>query len=266
MIDQILRRAIYGLDIGKVKIFNADQRIVYSTDLSIVGKRDRENQELQAVFQGKIFSKLQTEEEGWDIAGEEHLGADIIETYIPIRSPGERGTIIGAFEIYQDARPLYAEQRESLYRLLIATGFILLLLFAVQLFIVRRADQVIATQGIALTKAEEALRSEQEKTAWILDNMTEAVIVENANHEIEYMNRAAMQMLGNRIGNQCYKVLNFDEPCSCCTGLWEAIERGETERTAFSTVNKVGRYGELHNQPDRVALGSEQLCPLLQLP
>ncbi len=259
LVDQIVRRTLYGLNVLKVKIFNTDRLIIYSTDSAIIGQRDEGNGALFTALQGTPFSKLQREEEVWDIKGEQHFGTDVIETYIPVweeSSAGNPERIIGAFEIYQDARPLYAEQWESIYRLIIAMSLALLLLLSVQLFIVLRAEKVIQRQEVHLTQVETALRREQEKSAWVLDNMTEGVLVENANHEIEYMNNAFIRMMGNQVGQKCYKALNFDDPCVHCQALWEAIEQGQTKRIAFSLEDKAGRQMEFAASPLRNPDGS----------
>ncbi|MBI4641227.1 MAG: response regulator [Candidatus Tectomicrobia bacterium] len=146
VVDRLTRREIYSLDVVKVKMFNRDQVVVYSTDPAVIGKVDQNNRKLLEALRATPSSKLETDKEVWDLEGEQHFGMDIIETYVPMWEGGVVGgqdKVIGVFEIYQNAQALYADQWESTWRIVIATFLTLLALLSVQLFIVQGAEKVI---------------------------------------------------------------------------------------------------------------------------
>ncbi|PIV82918.1 MAG: hypothetical protein COW52_11015, partial [Nitrospirae bacterium CG17_big_fil_post_rev_8_21_14_2_50_50_9] len=95
--------------------------------------------------------------------------------------------------------------------------------------------------------AEEA-RNKTEELNSILDHMTEGVAVQNRDHVIEYMNRAAVQAFGSSIGKKCYHVFYArTEPCHPCSVEEIIIKKNPLYH--YSTLDHAGRYYEIIAQP-----------------
>jgi len=95
--------------------------------------------------------------------------------------------------------------------------------------------------------AEEA-RGKTEELNSILDHMTEGVAVQNRDHVIEYMNRAAVQAFGSSIGKKCYHVFYArTEPCHPCSVEEIIIKKNPLYH--YSTLDHAGRYYEIIAQP-----------------
>lgn len=85
------------LHVTKVKIFDHESRIVYSTDKKVIGKIDEKNPRLMYALNGAVDTKLKEKRVG-DLAEEKGFTVKIVETYVPIKN--DIGQVVGAFEVY----------------------------------------------------------------------------------------------------------------------------------------------------------------------
>jgi diguanylate cyclase len=98
-LDRELRRFLAPFEIIKIKIYDTDARIVYSTDTRIIGELNKGNARLRGSLAGNVDSELERKEQVHDLADEVKFNVDVVETYIPI---WDQGKVIGCFEIYMD--------------------------------------------------------------------------------------------------------------------------------------------------------------------
>ncbi|CAH2030509.1 GGDEF domain-containing protein [Trichlorobacter ammonificans] len=96
-LDREIANFVDHLHVIKVKIFDHDHRIVYSTDKAIIGKVDAENPRLRRALYGSIDTELK-EKKITDLKEEKGFTQKVVETYVPIRN--EVGMVVGSFEIY----------------------------------------------------------------------------------------------------------------------------------------------------------------------
>ena len=159
-VDQQMRIFIDPFDIVKVKIFNAEPRVIYSTDPKALGKLDPNNVSLAKALAGTPVSKYERKNEIWDIDDEERIDVELAETYIPIS--GTDGRIIGSFEIYRDITRNLAMADRIFIRSWSALAATVLVVFAVLLFVIRRAVQMIEVSSASVATANEQLRQQIE--------------------------------------------------------------------------------------------------------
>ena len=134
-LDESMHNFLSPLSVVKIKIFSRDAKIVYSTDHTIIGQIDANNEKLDMALNGKVVSEFTKEDEVWDLAGEKRMNIDLVETYSPIRD--ENNNIIGSFEIYLDISH-YQEGSKIILKLLMAVIAIILFLTFGFLFILMR--------------------------------------------------------------------------------------------------------------------------------
>ncbi len=96
-LDTALAPIMRNFNVTKVKIFDHEHRIVYSTDKNIIGRVDSNNPRLLRALSGTIDSKLKEKKVG-DLPEERLLTTKVVETYIPIRNKTDQ--VVGSFEIY----------------------------------------------------------------------------------------------------------------------------------------------------------------------
>ncbi len=138
-LDALLEHLIEPFDIVKIKVYDSEARIVYSTDAKIIGMVDEGNARLARALDGRIDSKLEKKEEVIDLQEETRFDRDVVETYVPIFN--QQGEVIGSFEVYQDV----TEPIRNLWRVLAHTILVFLavivLVFSVSFYVLTRATR-----------------------------------------------------------------------------------------------------------------------------
>ena len=110
-----------------IKIFNRNEIIVFSLDRDVIGLEVKNNDHLILALAGTGSSSVATPGYQEKIYGEK-AAFPMLQTYVPIIHPETR-LILGAYEIYQDYRPLQGNLLSETLRSGI-THLILLLVFA----------------------------------------------------------------------------------------------------------------------------------------
>lgn len=146
-------------DIIKMKIFDTETRIIYSTDSSIIGQLDRDNTKLATALGGSAISKYEREDDVWDINNEEQRkNVEIVETYIPIRNPD--GKVVGSFEVYKDVTRDLAMANNILIRAVAVLSVIVLGVFALLVYVIRHAVKTINSGAAELMETNKQLQQE----------------------------------------------------------------------------------------------------------
>ena len=159
-LDRELRSFLAPFDIVKIKVFNPETRIIYSTDRKIIGRLDPDNEKLSTALSGSPISKYETKDTVWDLDDEQRTDVEIVETYIPVRSPN--GKIIGSFEIYKDVTPVLQMADKTLVRAGAVLTATVLIVFGVLMFVIQRAAHEINTRTTDLAVINKLLMQEIE--------------------------------------------------------------------------------------------------------
>lgn len=138
-LDRHMRDYLAPLDITKIKAFDRDGRVVYSTETAIIGEVSEGNDELQRALRGEVVAEIESKEDVTDLENERRFDVDIVETYLPVRNG--KGAIIGAFEVYMDMTP-FREQMAGMVRTsMVVLPAILLLAFGFQFLLMRNGTR-----------------------------------------------------------------------------------------------------------------------------
>ena len=126
-----IHEVIRNFDLINVKIFNSSGLILYSLDPMAMGKIKEVSGSLERALKGESSSHIASPEYHEQVYG---AASDfpMLETYVPIRHP-TTGNIIGAYEIYQDFRPLASFVKKETVRASL-THILLLVVFALLFF------------------------------------------------------------------------------------------------------------------------------------
>lgn len=167
--DAFFRRALFNPEILRVKIYDADMRVVWSDEPRLLGVRFPDNAPLREALTGRTVAHLERAEKAENVF--ERGFARTVELYVPLSFPGPApGTarIAGVVEVYKDPARMFANITRD--RLLIAGTSLggALLLWAALFWIVHRASRQLQAQREhlecqtrALTTANEELRAAQ---------------------------------------------------------------------------------------------------------
>ncbi|HZY45226.1 MAG TPA: HAMP domain-containing sensor histidine kinase [Anaerolineae bacterium] len=219
-VKEIIDHNLVGLNIPRVKIYDAIGQIVYSTASFTLGQAQA-NDALLSAITGQPRSLLEDNTEP-EVPGEPALAGQIIETYVPLRNANQE--IIGAFEIYQDANDLIATAILQRGQFLITVSILMLLLFGGFVLIVRRADQLVTarTAELAATRfsLQQSERTRQDMTNVVISNVRRPMAT--LTRSIDQIQRGTLspeqgELIGRarnnarEVNNTIYNLLNISQ-------------------------------------------------------
>ncbi len=144
-------------DVLRANIYAPDQKVIWSSDPALIGKYLGPNDELAEALRGHVA--IETGEIGslTDVKPEHRLlhGAEprFVENYLPVRAAAN-GPVIGVVETYRVPVALFATITDGLrliWAIALGGG---LFLYLVLIWVVRRADRLIAEQRDRLLETE----------------------------------------------------------------------------------------------------------------
>ncbi len=144
-------------DVLRTNIYALDQRVIWSSDPSLIGKYLGPNHELEEALAGEVAIESGVIGSSED-AKPEHLllrsrEPRFVENYLPVRSAGG-GPVIGVVEVYRVPVALFetiAHGMRLIWGIALGCG---LVLYLALFWIVRRADRLIEEQSARLLEAE----------------------------------------------------------------------------------------------------------------
>jgi len=195
-VDQRMHSYLHPFHIVKIKVFNKEHEIIYSTDPSIIGKRDAENDRLKSALEGNVISKLSFKDRVVDLVEEERFNVDVVETYLPVAN--NAGEIIGSFEIYLDVTQYREQLGNILWSSMTVIAIIMVSTYGVLFLIMRQGTSQLSLyesklHGMAITdeltgianrrflmeRAEqEFLRTQRSKEARTVRTRTGCILVD----------------------------------------------------------------------------------------
>lgn len=159
-LDQEMRELLRPFNILRSKIYDANRRIVYSTEASGIGKDDAANHHLAKALAGGVEASQLAKGMAPDLADEPRLDVDVVETYVPIRGtngqlftvapPGkaDTGKVLGSFEIYLDVSKYGDQVRAGVEVMTAITVAVLAAVFGLSFLLIRRGTlQLKAAQA-----------------------------------------------------------------------------------------------------------------------
>lgn len=143
-LDKMIKAFMGPYGIVKVKLFSLDGTVVYSNDMSIIGKNASGNKHLEVAFAGDESSVIQTKNQIRDLVHQDRFDVDVVESYVPMRN--QQGQVIGVFEIYQDMTLFREEVTKGVFYLLAELGVILISVIFAAFWFMRKAAVTMVMQ------------------------------------------------------------------------------------------------------------------------
>jgi diguanylate cyclase (GGDEF)-like protein len=151
--DQKMLAVLHPFNILKIKIYDADKRIVYSTEKSLIGQIDENNIRLKNALDGQVDAEQVTKEKARDLADEPLMDVDVVETYVPIFSQSsnvsslnlqdriDQKAVLGSFEIYVNVTKYRDQIRTGVVVMTTITVALLAAVFISSYILIRRGTQ-----------------------------------------------------------------------------------------------------------------------------
>ncbi len=171
-----------GLPVIKVKVYNLDGTVIFSTDAKQIGDDKSENAGFLSA-KNRIPATLLTYRDKFDAFEGERHNLNVLASYVPIQLGGSEKPIEGVFEVYSDVSPLLARIELTQRNVIYAISSILTLLFLILLLYVQRADRTLRNQYDELDSTTDKLRGVRDELEESLQERVQAQqAAEAANH------------------------------------------------------------------------------------
>ena len=161
-----LRKAVLmqmkDLSVVKVKVYDLDGLTVFSTDPSQIGDDQSANIGYITARAGQIVSEL-THRDKFSAFEQMIEDRDVFSSYIPIQPIDSAQSIEGVFELYTDVTPLLQIIKHKRRNIIVGVTLILMLLYTILFFIIRRADRIIKRQYIENYQSKGLLTQSEER-------------------------------------------------------------------------------------------------------
>lgn len=142
-----------GLSVVKVKVFNLNGIIMFSTDRQDIGEIRENIKGFEGAKQGQFITQLTTKDNYADFSNNIQ-DREVLSTYLPIQNQSNGEKIEGVFEIYSDVTPLVNKIKITQRNVILGVVIILLLVYIILFLIVKNADHLIKKQHRFLKASE----------------------------------------------------------------------------------------------------------------
>jgi hypothetical protein len=103
-IERHIQASMNHTSVVRIKIYDRQGRVVYSTKASQVGDLHEQNPGFLAAMKGRVESKL-IYRDTFNVFDQEGEEDNLIQTYLPVNE-APWGPVFGVFEVYTDVQPV----------------------------------------------------------------------------------------------------------------------------------------------------------------
>jgi hypothetical protein len=212
-LDSLFVEGPLSRKVVRFKLWDADGRIIYSSDHAQLGRRFPVEGRLAAAFAGTLQARVSDLDEA-DNLPEHARWQRLLEVYVPARI-GNQGKIISVAEFYLSVenleRDIRASQQRSWVLVAVATLAIYLLLFG----LVRRASDTIHGQQRDLRRQLQQLSSALNENDRMRERLREAGVSTTTLNE-EFLIRIAADLHDGPAQAIAFALMRFDEFAAAC--------------------------------------------------
>ena len=194
-IDALLERLVQPGGIARIKLWSPGGTILFSDLATLRGRAFDVDDDLMEALDGETASQLHL---GGSNAEENEFDGDLpndyLEIYLPVRA--SNGTVIGAYEIYEDATSIVelieATRRDVFIVAGLAATVLLLMLWGA----FNATSRTLASQNGRLVELAADLRGREARFRSLLQNSSDAQAILDADGRIRFESVALERVLG----------------------------------------------------------------------
>jgi hypothetical protein len=141
LLDAAIRDKLNDHDVVRVKIYNTQGLVVFSTNREKIGRNQSDNIAFRAAILGVLTTEL-VYRDSFNRLDRETEEDNLVQTYMPVRA-APNAPPVGVLELYTDVNQQVILAERSEFRILAAGAVFLPLLWVALLLFVRRTARVI---------------------------------------------------------------------------------------------------------------------------
>lgn len=236
LFDQQTKDFLHPFAIVKIKVFNLNREIIYSTDTNIIGMKVQNNARLDRALRGEIDSKLETRDQVFDLAEEQLLDVDVVETYLPVYNSA--GEIAGSLELYLDVTRYRNKISHQVTSSILVLTAILLGVFALSFWVVRIGAKQLKTVIMQL--------QQMAVTDPLTGVFNRGAVIRRAEEELSLMERRKHKESPNHLGVIMMDIDHFkkiNDTYGHQTGDKVLLEVSRRITASLREYDTFGRYG-----------------------
>ncbi len=173
-LQRFVQNQMQGSTVAKLKIFNRDKQVIFSTDLEQIGEQEAEDYTgLVAALSGNVETELEHKDTFKALNGSVQKRS-LLSSYVPVRPVGGSGEIEAVLELYSDVTPLLEEINQTQRTIVGGVIVILGLLYLILFWLIRYADRLIQQQHHALETSESQYKTQAEQLQLTLAELQNA--------------------------------------------------------------------------------------------
>jgi diguanylate cyclase (GGDEF)-like protein/PAS domain S-box-containing protein len=219
-INADLERLVAAGKILRIKVWATDGTIAFSDLPALRGRRFDLDDDLRETFEGNVATEFTSADDEENIF-EHGLAESLLAIHLPIRSQGT-GTVVGAYEVYEDAAPILADIAQTRQDVLLIVGGLGLGLLALLFAAFSGASRRLTSQNRRLVEqslTEQVLTAEvrrsQERFRSLVQNSADVSMIVRADGIIEYESATVEQVMGfpadDRVGLSAFGAIHPDD-------------------------------------------------------
>jgi signal transduction histidine kinase len=194
-----------GLAVVKVKIFDPEGRIVFSTDAQQIGDSKNHDQGFLEARSGKAITQVSQQTV---LSGFEKITVhqSLMSSYLPIRfGESTASKIEGVIQLYSDVTPAWQGIEKMQRTIIFGVVLIFVALYFVLFLIVRHADRILQRQELARQQVDEVLNRKAEELVRFNAELEQFVLI--ASHDLQEPLRK-IESFGDRLKSNCVSDLS----------------------------------------------------------
>ncbi len=233
-LDRLLSGTPLGQHIVAFKIWSPDGRILYSTNVALIGRQFAVKPALASAFAGQVHSQIAdlTEPEN---EFERQQWPRLIETYAPVRA-ATTGKIVAVSEFYQTTDDLAEEVRAARLRSWLMVSTSTLVMFLLLAGLVRHASNTITAQQSELSEKVTQLTALLTQNEQLHERVRRAAARTTALNE-RFLHRIAADLHDGPGQGLALGLMRMEALADVCSTCLSAISRERTVGEEFRTLH-----------------------------
>ncbi|MCU7846050.1 MAG: hypothetical protein KZQ93_19620 [Candidatus Thiodiazotropha sp. (ex Monitilora ramsayi)] len=145
MLDRAIKRLLLDTVVVRLKIYDKEGIVAYSTKTSQIGSGQEDNDGFRSALKGRPTTVL-IYRDTFNFFDQEVEDENLVQTYVPIRV-SRSGEVIGVFEVYSDISDYVSQSNQTIIIVSVIVTVVMMILYSFLLLHIKRAEVIITDQN-----------------------------------------------------------------------------------------------------------------------